>query len=81
MLPLVGCSGFSSLVGCEACVTDWFGNTSKTCPKCRTPKSLTKSFVFKGFNDLIAQIKVLNVSVMNLDNTLPVTNNKQEEGS
>ena len=77
MLPLIGCSSCSSLVGCEACVIDWFGNdVSKTCPRSRTPRGLRKSFVLKGFNDLIARINVLN-----LDDTLPVTNNQQEEGS
>ena len=82
MLLLIGCSSCSSLVGCEACVNDWFDNdVSKTRPKCRTPRGLTKSFVLKGFSDFIAQINVLSASVTNLDDTLPVTNNQQEEGS
>ena len=82
MLLLIGCFSCSSLIDCEACVNDWFGNdVSKTCPKCRIPRNLTKSFVLKGFNDLIAQITVLIVSVANLDDTLPVTNNQQEGGS
>lgn len=82
MLPLIGCSSCSSLVVCEACVNDWVGNDiSKTCPKRRTPRGLTKSFVLKGFNDLTAQINVLNASLANLNDKLPVTNNQLEEGS
>ena len=82
ILPLIGCSSCSSLVVCEACVNDWFGNDiSKTCPKRRTPRGLTKSFVLKGFNDLTAQINVLNASLANLNDKLPVTNNQLEEGS
>lgn len=43
MLPLIGCSSCSSMVVYEAGVNDWFGNDiSKTCPKRRTPRGLTK---------------------------------------
>ena len=77
---MISCSSCSSLVGFESCINGWFGHDfSKTCPNCRTPRGLTKSFALKDFNDLIAQANVLNASVPNpgaFDDAQQLTSNQ-----
>ena len=55
----------------------------KTCPKCRTPRGLSKTFVLKGFDDFVKKIEDSTSSPImsedddeeneELDDTLPVT--------
>ena len=58
--PIVACYECASIIGCQKCLDRWYsGGLNKPCPKCRTPRGLAKSFHFKGFDDLISQIKVM----------------------
>lgn len=63
--PLIGCQACSTLVGCQRCTDRWFGGINgleKTCPKCRAPRGLSHSFVLKGFDSLVTQIKEMSNS-------------------
>ena len=56
--PLVGRQVCSTLVGCQRCTDIWFGGPgglTKSCPKCRAPKGLANSFIFKGFYNLLTK--------------------------
>ena len=56
--PLVGCQVCSTLVGCQRCTDIWFGGPgglTKSCPKCRAPRGLANSFIFKGFYNLLTK--------------------------
>jgi len=58
--PIIACQACSSIVGCETCTNTWYQNGfDKKCPKCNSVRGLSKTFVLKGFNDLVSQIKVL----------------------
>ena len=53
-LPLIACQACSTLVGCESCANTWYGNGfNKKCPKCNTPRGLSKTFILKGFDNLV----------------------------
>jgi len=61
-LPLIACQGCSSLIGCELCVNTWYANDRnmvKNCPKCRVERGLSKTFVLRGFEELIHQLQIL----------------------
>jgi len=78
--PLIGCSSCCSLVGCQECTNTWYGQEEaldKVCPKCRAERGLTKTFVIKGFDDLIDQITEMNKTEADgaFDDTLPVEDN------
>ena len=52
--PIIACSSCSTLVGCEAYIDNWYRNSlDQRCPKCRATRGLSKTFVLKGFDDLI----------------------------
>ena len=61
--PLIACSGCASLVGCESCTNEWYSNDSldKKCPKCRAERGLTKTFILRGFDEVIKQINLISV--------------------
>lgn len=58
--PIIACQACSTLVGCESCTNEWYRNgLDKKCPKCNAPRGLSKTFVLKGFDELITQIRFL----------------------
>lgn len=82
--PLIGCVECSSVIGCQACVNQWYSGTNglhKKCPKCRCERGLSKTIVFRGFDNLLVQIKNLRDTSSDeseesdgsqLDDTLPI---------
>ena len=59
--PIIACSNCSILKGCETCTDDWCKNSiDKRCLKCRAARGLSKTFILKGFDDLIEQIKMIS---------------------
>jgi len=58
--PIIACQACSTLVGCESCTNTWYQNgLDKKCPKCNSSRGLSKTFVLKGFDDLVQQIKCI----------------------
>ena len=59
--PLIACSACSTLVGCQSCTNEWYkeGALDKRCPKCRAERGLAKTFVLRGFDDVVQQIKLM----------------------
>ena len=75
-LPLIACQACSTLLGCESCTNTWYGNGfDKKCPKCNTPRGLSKTFALKGFDNIVHQLELMNEGTLNNDsnNTLPVS--------
>ena len=75
-LPLIACQACSTLLGCESCTNTWYGNGfDKKCPKCNTPRGLSKTFILKGFDNLVHRLELMNEGTLNNDsnNTLPVS--------
>jgi len=59
--PIIACSSCATQVGCETCVDEWYKNSfERGCPKCRTSRGLSKTFILKGFDELVGQIKLLS---------------------
>ena len=60
--PLITCSACSTLVGCETCTNEWYRESSlyKRCPKCCSERGLAKTFVLRGFNEVVTQIRQLH---------------------
>ena len=70
-LPLLACQACSTLLGCESCTNTWYGNRfNKKCPKCNTPRRLSKTFILKGFDNLIHQLELMNEGTINIQMTL-----------
>ena len=72
-LPLIACQACSTLLGCESCTNTWYGNGfDKKCPKCNTPRGLSKTFILKGFDNLVHQLELMNEGTLNDDsNNIP----------
>ena len=71
-LPLIACQGCSSLIGCELCVKTWYTNDRsmvKNCPKCWVERGLSKTFVLRGFEELIHQLKILREETSTVSDT------------
>lgn len=62
--PLIACSACSSLVGCQTCTNEWYkeGSLAKVCPKCRGQRGLTKTFVLRGFDDVVSQLQQMQAT-------------------
>lgn len=62
--PLIACNVCSSLVGCQSCTNEWYkeGSLAKVCPKCRSQRGLTKTFVLRGFDDVVSQLQQMQHS-------------------
>ena len=57
-LPIIACQSCNTIVGCQKCTNRWYsgaGGLEKPCPKCRTPRGLSKTFLLKGFDELVKQ--------------------------
>ena len=68
--PLIGCRDCNSLIGCQRCTNRWFGGPTgldKTCPKCRCERGLSKTFVMRGFDELVDQISEMNRNLASTD--------------
>ena len=76
-LPLIACQACSTLLGCESCTNTWYGNGfDKKCPKCNTPRGLSKTFILKGFDNLVHQLELMNEGTLNnidSNDALPVS--------
>ena len=76
-LPLIACQACSTLLGCESWTNTQYGNEfDKKCPKCNTPRGLSKTFILKGFGNLVHQLELINEGTLNnndSNNTLPVS--------
>ena len=75
-LPLIACQACSTLLGWESCTNTWYGKGSdKKCPKCNTPRGLSKTFILKGFDNLVHLLELMNEGALNNDSndTLPVS--------
>lgn len=62
-LPIIGCQACSNLIGCQQCINIWYTGADameKPCPKCRAERGLTKTFILKGFDEVVNQIGILN---------------------
>ena len=65
--PLMGCSSCSSVIGCQACVSRWFSGIgdeilAQKCPKCRCERGISKTTIYRGFDNLLSHIKALRES-------------------
>ena len=71
----VGCQQCATMVGCQTCIDRYYmgsGGLTKVCPKCRTPRGLSRSFRIRGFDDLISQIRVMeNLSEDESEDEMP----------
>jgi hypothetical protein len=68
--PLIGCRDCNTLIGCQRCTNRWYGGSAgldKTCPKCRCERGLSKTFVMRGFDELIDQISEMNRNLTSTD--------------
>ena len=68
--PLIACSEWNSLVGCQKCVNEWYSGLQglpQKCTKCRWGRGLTKTVVLKGFDKLLQQIRNLKESTSSDD--------------
>ena len=75
-LPLITCQACSTLLGCESCTNTWYGSGfDKKCPKCNTPRGMSKTFIQKGFDNLVHQLELMNEGTLNnnSNDTLPVS--------
>ena len=57
------------IVGAETDLT-------KKCPKCNTPRGLSKTFILKGFDNLVHQLELMNEGTLNnidSNDALPVS--------
>ena len=78
--PLIACSACSTLVGCQTCTNEWYrtGSLNKVCPKCRSERGLTKTFILRGFDDVVKQIRQMQQETTRLnhdgafDDTVPI---------
>ena len=72
--PLIACSACGTLVGCQSCTDEWYkeGSLAKQCPKCRSERGLTKTFVLRGFDEVVVQLRQLNNETDALDDTIPI---------
>ena len=62
--PLMGCASCSSVIGCQTCVNRWFSGTgdevlTQKCPKCRCERGISKTTIYRGFDNLLSHIKAL----------------------
>ena len=68
--PLIACSEFNGLIGCQKCVNEWYSGIQglqEKYPKCRCERGLTKTVVLKGFDKLLQQIRNLKDSTSSDD--------------
>ena len=75
-LPLLACQACSTLLGCKSCTNTWYENGfDQKCPKCNTSRELSKTFIPKGFDNLVHQLELMNEGQLNNDSndTLPVS--------
>ena len=51
----IACSACSTLAGCETCTNEWYRESSlnKRCPKCRSERGPAKTFVLRGFDEVV----------------------------
>ena len=58
-LPFIACQACSTLLGYESCTNTWYGNGFyKKCSECNTPRGLPKTFILKGFENLVHQLEL-----------------------
>ena len=65
----------SLLHSTRVCTNTWYGNGfDKKCPKCNTPRGLSKTFILKGFDNLVHQLELMNEETLSNDSndTLPL---------
>ena len=76
-LTLLACQACSTLLGCESGTNAWYrSGFDKKCPKCNTPRRLSKTFILKDFDNLVLQLELMNEKTLNSNDsndTLPVS--------
>ena len=59
--PLVGCSECGVMVGCKQCVDEWYASEAlvKECPAARCKRGLSKTFILRGFDELLERSRTV----------------------